>query len=268
MTGSPPPTVRALIPAVVRPVGFAAALVASYLAFVTTEVGQWMDAGSFAALALVNEPWGEAAGVLRVAGPVVLAVACLVAGIVAAVHRRWVAGIASVLIVVLALALGEGMKELLPRPDLGGYGYPDNTFPSGHMTLAVSFAAALSVVLPPGRRGTVLAGTGIVLAALVGGASIVSYAHRPSDVVGAVLVTGLVLSCVLWRRPSGGRRYWWAVVLTTLLLAAGVLAVAVGRFQPGWAGDLLETAGWLAGCVALAPLAMVIAPAREPSPGS
>lgn len=64
-----------------------------------------------------------------------------------------------------------------------------NSFPSGHTALAISVALALILVCPARIRGLVaILGTAWVAAAGVG--TIAGGWHRPSDVLGALLVTG------------------------------------------------------------------------------
>ncbi|PWH07013.1 phosphatidic acid phosphatase [Brachybacterium endophyticum] len=64
-----------------------------------------------------------------------------------------------------------------------------NSFPSGHTALAISVALALILVCPARIRGLVtVLGTAWVAAAGVG--TIAGGWHRPSDVLGALLVTG------------------------------------------------------------------------------
>nr|WP_255719970.1 phosphatase PAP2 family protein [Brachybacterium sp. ACRRE] len=64
-----------------------------------------------------------------------------------------------------------------------------NSFPSGHTALAISVALSLILVCPARIRGLVaILGTAWVAAAGVG--TIAGGWHRPSDVLGALLVTG------------------------------------------------------------------------------
>ena len=81
------------------------------------------------------------------------------------------------------------------------------TFPSGHSTVAMSLALALVLVVPARLRVPVgLAG--IAYAVLVGAATLTGAWHRPSDVLGAYLVTLAWASgiCVWLVGPRSGRR--------------------------------------------------------------
>jgi membrane-associated phospholipid phosphatase len=109
-----------------------------------------------------------------------------------------------------ALVLGANLttqllKDALPRPELAGNSLePDaGSFPSGHVTVAMSLALALVLVVPPGLRWVATA-VGTLYAAGVGVAVIALDWHRPSDVLGAYLV------CVAW-----------AAAVAAALLAAG-----------------------------------------------
>jgi membrane-associated phospholipid phosphatase len=104
------------------------------------------------------------------------------------------------------LAYERFQPFLINQPDL-------TTFPSGHVTGAVSIVVALAWVAPPQLRRRVLAwGSGFVVA--VGLSVLVLEWHFPSDVLGAIFVTGAwafgvlaVYLRLLPRRPGlGGRR--------------------------------------------------------------
>lgn len=88
-----------------------------------------------------------------------------------------------------SIAISEGLKHMLPRPELV---LPDPlahpSFPSGHTTVALSLALALLLVVPVRWRGfTAVAGS--LYGAAVGAATVTAAWHRPSDVIGAFLVT-------------------------------------------------------------------------------
>jgi membrane-associated phospholipid phosphatase len=250
-----------------RVAGFGLASAAVYAGLIATSFGQWLDAGSFGALSLLNGPLGDAAATFRIAGVVGLGIVALVAGLVALLRRRWRAVLQAVAILVLSAAGSEALKRVLPRPELGGNGYAGNTFPSGHMAIALALAVAVAVMLPVRRWARPASAAAIVVAAGVGCASIVSYAHRPSDVLGAVLVVGTIASCVLWRRPSAARGR--PVLLTAT--AAGVLVgassvlggVLLGGVRLGGATTLaepVEAFGWLELCAAVVGLTIAAAP--------
>lgn len=141
-------------------------------------------------------------------------------------------------LIVGALATTEAIKHTLPRPDLL---HPDPlpvpSFPSGHTTVAFALALALLLVVPGRWRGPT-AVAGALYAAAVGAATVTAGWHRPSDVVGAFLVTvgwTAVVAAVLvaeWGPGSAaGRRHALrSDRLTVLLLAVGAILLAVVGF--------------------------------------
>jgi membrane-associated phospholipid phosphatase len=92
-------------------------------------------------------------------------------------------------LIVGATGTVEGLKHLLARPELRG---PDRlpipSFPSGHTAVAASLALGLVIVLPA-RWRALAAVLGAVYAAAVGAATVTAGWHRPSDAIGAFLVT-------------------------------------------------------------------------------
>ncbi len=170
---------------------------------VLTEPGQRADV---AGLALLTGPEPVLAGVARLVRALlpVVAAGALVAVLVVAVRRR--AGARTLVaagLPLVVLGLATVLRDVvLPRPFLGAHGYLHNTFPSAHTaTLA---ATCVAVVLLLGRRPsgwvTALVGTSVLLAAW---ANVATQAHRPSDVVGALLLVGVVAPwAVLASRPG------------------------------------------------------------------
>ena len=98
----------------------------------------------------------------------------------------------------------QAMKAQLDRP--GPFGPRPASYPSGHVTVAMSLAMALILVAPPDLRvAATLLGTAYAIA--VGVAVIAVDWHRPSDVVGAYLVTvawTALVAAVLASPPGPG----------------------------------------------------------------
>jgi membrane-associated phospholipid phosphatase len=111
----------------------------------------------------------------------------IVLGAIARARLRLALGATA--LILGAIAITEGLKHALPRPALL---HPDPlplpSFPSGHTTVAVSLALALLLVVPVRWRGPT-AVAGALYGAAVGAATVTAAWHRPSDVVGAFLVT-------------------------------------------------------------------------------
>ncbi|MFP3714959.1 phosphatase PAP2 family protein [Puerhibacterium sp. TATVAM-FAB25] len=188
------------------------ALAVLYLGAVRTAVGQAADVALFARAQAANAVLERPASALRVGLPAVLLGAYLAVALGALRRGRRRALLASAVLVGAALPLARALRESwLDRPYLGEHGYLENTFPSGHVALAAALAAAVAVLWPWAGRGLVAAG-GAVAVALAAGASVVGHAHRPSDVVGSVLLVA-ALACaaaaaarVLPPDRQGGRR--------------------------------------------------------------
>ncbi|NNC11896.1 phosphatase PAP2 family protein [Planctomonas sp. JC2975] len=260
-----------------RAAAFAAAFAVTYVVLVVLPIGQQADATSFADFGLANQTIGSAAGLYRLIVPILLALVALVYGIIALVRRR-VADVArAVLLVLVSVGLCEGLKLLLPRPNVGDFGYSANTFPSGHVAFAMSTALAITMVLPRHANRAIVA---VVMLATVGVAwcSVASFAHRPSDVVGAALVVGAVGCLVLWRSSTVYDRM--PALAPILLCCAGgsvalvVLATiipvgAITLFWPG-PGSPLGFLGWSALCTVAVVSVAALTPRRDalPSPGS
>jgi membrane-associated phospholipid phosphatase len=145
-------------------------------------------------------------------------------------------------LIVGAVGTTEGLKRLLARPELRR---PDRlalpSFPSGHTAVAASLALGLVIVLPA-RWRALAAVLGAVYAVAVGVATVTAGWHRPSDVVGAFLVTvawgGVVCAVLEVRAPAPAapearaarrsvRLAVGLLVLATVLL--GALGVAAAR---------------------------------------
>lgn len=175
-------------------VAFVALWAASHL----TVAGQRADAGAFRTLAPVHDVARDPAGALRRGLPVACAAVVAVLGAVALVRRRWRDLFAAVLVVLGTVGVALGIRELLVRPDLGGFGYAYQTFPSGHVAVVGGLGVAAWLLWPwPSSRATA-GGVALVVTVVAAFASVVTYAHRPSDVVGSLLVAAAVTVVVTW----------------------------------------------------------------------
>ncbi|TAM69488.1 MAG: phosphatase PAP2 family protein [Microbacteriaceae bacterium] len=232
--------------------------------------GQQLDNGSFGTLSVLNGILSWPANMIRVAAPLFLTLAAVVLGVWALVQGRFGDASRAAVIVVAAVGLGQLLKEpVLQRPALGGGGYAQNTFPSGHVALALSAAVAVAVVLPAARSRWRALLIVLLIVVIVAGASIVSYAHRPSDVIGGELVVGAVVSAVFWGRRSAVGAYPNLILaLLGSVLAGGVL-VAIGALLQA-AGFVLSPAvslpGWFIVCVVpiIVVIGIVPVPISEP----
>ena len=126
-------------------------------------------------------------GILVLGGLVLAAgaVSALRAGRIRAVVRVGAVLVASTL---LARALRD---HVLPRPDLGVHGFDLNSYPSAHMALVAALAVGIVVLWPRRVSWTVVAVVALLTLAAAG-SSVLSRAHRPADVLGALLLVAAV----------------------------------------------------------------------------
>lgn len=129
--------------------------------------------------------------------PIVLAL--LAAGAIVALVRRRFGTLAQMVVLVGGATLTTQLVKhlLLDRTTLAeAIEQTPNSFPSGHTTLAASVALALVLASPPHLRG-LIALIGSLWASGAGIGTIAGGWHRPSDVLGAFLVTGIWAFLVL-----------------------------------------------------------------------
>jgi membrane-associated phospholipid phosphatase len=212
----------------------AVAFVGVYLFFVRTYAGQIVDERAFNGavdqhrlVRTLSIFFLDAVPTIAIGGGIVLSV---IIGLVTRRPRQLLVALAAG---AVACAIAELSKYVfLSRPETGATDAFNNSFPSGHATVAAAGAFAVFLTATPRWRP---------LAAVVGGAfSVVtgillltSQWHRPSDVVAAFLLVatcgclgGVVLA--LWRVPMARtvarslKALWWVA-------AAGAL-VSLGAF--------------------------------------
>ena len=168
-------------------------------------------------------------------------VALLVVGVL---RRRVLLGVAAAGVVAGSLFLAEVLKRVvLSRPRLvdAPGDIAENSFPSGHTTIAVALMVAAVLVVPYGLRPL----TALVVAAWgvgVSGFTVTAGWHRPSDTVGADLLV-LVVACLVAATlvalgrtaeiaPGDGAR----AVLRSLVVAPIALVAVVGLGLGGLLG--------------------------------
>ncbi|MGW2402190.1 phosphatase PAP2 family protein [Kitasatospora sp. NPDC001664] len=135
------------------------------------------------------------------------------------------------------------------------------SFPSGHVAIAAALALGLALVTPERQRPHVAA-AGALWVAVTAGAVQALYWHRPSDVLGAVLLAcGVRLAAGRLLRPGGAPRptavprpdtvVRLPALRAPLLLAVPVAYAAAGR-QDGLLRPLaFALAAWLCAVLTL-----------------
>lgn len=182
--------------AVLLPVVTAAAFGLVYALAVRTGAGQRWDAGSFSDVVVLHDAAGGFFRLLRDSLPLLLAVAVVPAGVAVAARAWRRLAAAAVVLAVSATGARVLRDHVLTRPDLGDNGYPQNSFPSGHVAVAAALCVAFVLLWPGGAGRAVVASWGTV-AALSAVANVVTFAHRPADVVGSLLLVGTVAAATV-----------------------------------------------------------------------
>jgi membrane-associated phospholipid phosphatase len=179
---------------------------------VTTTAGQRLDqlvmVGSMAAAPVEASHLQQLLHAVSMPS-VALAIAALAA--VAVRRARPELAVAAAVTVAGANLTTQALKRWLDRPDLLGLGSA-NSFPSGHVTVVASLAAA-AVLVSARRTQPAVAVIGLAGTAVTAVATVALGWHRPSDVVGAAgVVIAWSAAAAAWtaRRPSApppsGRR--------------------------------------------------------------
>lgn len=155
---------------------------------------------------------------------------------------------------------------LLQRADLVDGVVASNSFPSGHTTVIASGVGALCLVSPRWMRPLVVP-VGAFAVALTGASTVVAGWHRPSDVVGAVLVTTVWTAAVSVLLGSDHERVpgTWLLALVGSI-GAIVALVAIG-VRPSYGWDGFTDAALVLGALGVA-LGLGVAAANRVTPTS
>lgn len=137
----------------------------------------------------------------------VIVTALVIAAIIALIQQRTSMAVHIVVLVAGAAATSQILKRLLVQRVLlaDNLQVTPNSFPSGHTTLAAAIAVALTLAVPRAVRGPV-AIAGAAWTAIAGIGTIAGGWHRPSDVLGALLVVGAWSFLVLAADALGALR--------------------------------------------------------------
>lgn len=155
---------------------------------------------------------------------------------------------------------------LLQRADLVDGVVASNSFPSGHTTVIASGVGALCLVSPRWMRPLVVP-VGAFAVALTGASTVVAGWHRPSDVVGALLVTTAWTAAVSVLLGSDHERVpgTWLLALVGSI-GAIVALVAIG-VRPSYGWDGFTDAALVLGALGVA-LGLGVAAANRVTPTS
>jgi archaellum biogenesis protein FlaJ (TadC family) len=218
------------------------ALVATYLFFVKSATGQFIDESAWVEAALARRTIGtQTAQWLDVLPVTSIVIAAVVILFVTVARRRWkAAGIALVAMGAANLST-QLIKAGLPvRPNLGVETLAFNSLPSGHSTLAASAAVAVFLVVSPRWRPAAgfLGGTYAIVSGI---STVINQWHRPADVMAAFFVVAfwaaLAALVILRTGPTWNvfsassmhwaSRWWWTGLSAALAVAAACTAVLI-----------------------------------------
>lgn len=256
---------------------FAVGFVILYVTAILTPQGQQWDAVSLGAF-----PWLRSDGWLSLYEarewlPFVLLGIAAVAGIESVIHRQWIAMVTvGCLLLPTALASSTFKGGLLPRPDLGDFAYNYQTFPSGHTAMSLAAVVAIIWFGPRWLNPALIVVLGMIVW-FVAAASLLSYAHRASDIIGGALLVGAfacAISAIAGMPPTGraaARKLWTCVGLLGIAASATFLGIEQAVLVGGVDVPLFIDAIALSAVVAVGGVVMVVLtnqhPAKTPQSG-
>ncbi|WP_394939859.1 phosphatase PAP2 family protein [Psychromicrobium sp. YIM B11713] len=212
-------------------------LISTYLYFVHTTTGQFIDESALVEAAVPRQKIGTQVSYFLDLLPII----SLVTGVVVVLfvtiwRRRWLASAIAILAMGAANASTQLFKTMLPeRPDQGIATLNFNSLPSGHSTLAASAAVGVFLVVSP-RWRPFAAFIGASFAILSGTSTLINQWHRPADVLAAYLMVA-AWACLAgwlimrwggsWNIWQGYSAHWASSRLWPLLSALFGVAAAV-----------------------------------------
>lgn len=222
-------------------VGLGAASACAVLAWfvLATPLGQRLDERAMNTVVAGRDTQLQVLSVLgyvSIGAIVVVALACVA---LALVRGRVPLAVGALTVIAGANVTTQVLKHvLLTRSDVvDGVVVPVNSFPSGHTTVVAAGVGALCLVSPRWMRPLVVP-LGTLAVTLTGASTVVAGWHRPSDVVGAVLVTTAwtaLVSFVLGREHRVVPGTWLLALVGAVAGIAVLVAIGV-RPSYGWDG--------------------------------
>lgn len=243
---------RSAVLRAVTNVGVAAGV---YALSVWTAAGQRVDSALMGVgLATSGLPIGLL-NAARQTALVVLGALVAVGGVASLLRRRWSFVARGVVLVVVAAGASTVARDLLTRPDLGDAVYPYNTWPSAHAATVTALFIVLRGMVPGRLRTSATARCLAVLLAAAAVLSLVTLAHRPSDIACSMLLVGALGHLLLPRRkvgdlppsswqwsPVGGRP---SVVPTWVIGAVAAAMLALYAVAPADVVGVLANVLWV-----------------------
>lgn len=169
---------------------FLGALLLLYAVAVRTYTGQVADVTLYRWSHVLNHG-GGLSGAVRSNLHIPLLLICLVLVVLALRARDWRRLAAGLTVAAATPVASHWLRDVVfDRPYLGDHDFLMNTLPSGHVSLSAALAVAIVILWPSRARWPIGAAAVVVTAASL--ASVVAHAHRPSDVLASVLLTGAI----------------------------------------------------------------------------
>ncbi len=239
-----------------------------------TELGQSVDQAGMDLVVGDAETTRRLLGWLGVVSVGTIALAVLGLVVVAVSRRRYEAAAAAVALVLGANLTTQLLKRAIEREDFGMLTVA--SFPSGHATVIGSVSLA-ALLVSPGSVRTVVSALATGAITVTAAATLVASWHRPSDVLGAILVSLMWGSALvaLWTLAHGGRPHpppeqHRLFSLIGFVVAVTALVVLGVRPEGGWTqlldAGLVVAAIGSAAAVAVSVFAHISAPMADADP--
>lgn len=235
-------------------------LVVGYLLFVLTPWGQRHDEAAFVARYTMDRRVRRLADALTdtvsISSIALVAVAVLACALL---RGRVLAGFVIGIGWATAVCLAELFKWLLPRPSFMPahrlMWLPEQSYPSGHVTVTTSAALAIVLLVPARWRPWAALGAGFVGAGY-GGAVVVTGMHRPADALGGIALSAILMSIVavalvrIWGKrienASSSRLPMFACAIAAIVTAALWWVFATRSYPNMHSGELVIFASAIA----------------------
>ena len=178
-------------PFLVSAAGLLVLLAGTYAFFVRGYMGQILDESAKNGVELGARASRAALDYLH-AVPLLCAGIALLAVIIGLARRRVAVTLIALMVVAGSNITTQLLKHsLLSRPDTGATDTWHNSFPSGHATVVASVLFALFLLVSSPRTRPVVAALGSLITVITGVLLVGTQWHRPSDVVGAILIVAI-----------------------------------------------------------------------------
>lgn len=171
------------------------ALVALWSVTHLTVIGQQVDGEPSSMVVRWHLAVESEAEVLRMVLPVLSVLIALAVSVPRMGKGQWKLLADAFLVPLIASSLAELLKVLLVRPDLSTAGYAGNSFPSSNTAAVAALWVAVWLIVPVARQRWAAA-FGILITAVAMLASVTTYAHRWSDVLGSIFLVAAVTAII------------------------------------------------------------------------